>query len=410
MPTRQARPPPLQGLDDLKTAALIVAAGRGERADMGPSSLPKQYRPIGGLPVLARAVDAFARSGAVDAIQVVIRGEHRPLYDKAVGEASHKLLPPVTGRETRQESVCAGLEALAGLSPERVLVHDAARPFVSGDVIGRVSEALSRFDAVLPALPVIDTLKRGENGLVTASLDRAGLWAAQTPQGFRFAAILAAHRAAAKTGRSGFTDDTQLIEWQGGTVRLVQGSPRNIKLTTAQDFDMAEQRMFPGGMGETRTGFGFDVHAFCPGDHVWLCGVRVPHGRGLDGHSDADVGLHALTDALLGAIGDGDIGAHFPPGDPKWKGAASHLFLADAVRRVAALGGRVVNVDLTLICEAPKIGPHRESMRERIAEILVLEKGRVGVKATTSEKLGFTGRGEGIAANAVATVWLPRNE
>jgi 2-C-methyl-D-erythritol 4-phosphate cytidylyltransferase/2-C-methyl-D-erythritol 2,4-cyclodiphosphate synthase len=290
-----------------------------------------------------------------------------------------------------------------------VLIHDAARPFVTPEVIGRVLGGLERAPAVIAAVPLADTLKRtGPGGRIAATIERAGLWRAQTPQGFRYEAILRAHEAAEAAGREDLTDDAAVAEWANIPVEMVEGSEANVKLTTLEDMARAATMAPASGpvASDIRTGQGFDVHRFATGDHVWLCGVRIPHVHALEGHSDADVGLHALTDALLGAIGDGDIGQHFPPTDPRWRGAASHLFLADAAGRVRSRGGTISNVDVTILCEAPKIAPHRDAMRARIAEILRLDVTRVGVKATTTEGLGFTGRREGIAALAVATVAL----
>ena len=297
-----------------------------------------------------------------------------------------------------------GLEALEAHAPDRVLIHDAVRPFVTADIIDRVLDALAHAPGAIAAVPVADTLKQaGPGQRIAATLERAGLWRAQTPQGFRFAEILAAHAAAAAAGKTDLTDDAAVAEWAGLPVALVMGAETNRKLTTAEDLAMAEPT---GIVPDVRTGQGFDVHRFAPGDHVWLCGVRIAHTHALEGHSDADVALHALTDALLGAIGAGDIGQHFPDTDPRWKGAASHLFLSEALRLVRAQGGSIGNVDVTILCEAPKIAPHREAMRRRIAEILGLDEARVSVKATTTEGLGFTGRREGIAALATATVVL----
>jgi 2-C-methyl-D-erythritol 4-phosphate cytidylyltransferase / 2-C-methyl-D-erythritol 2,4-cyclodiphosphate synthase len=323
--------------------------------------------------------------------------------------SSAKLLPAAGGGATRQASVRAGLSVLAAHVPERVLIHDAVRPFVSADTIARVLEALADSPAAVAAVALTDTLKQaGPDGRVTATLDRAGLWRAQTPQGFRFPDILAAHERAAAS-RFEATDDAAIAEWAGLAVTLVPDSPANTKITTPEDLAMAEQRL--RALPDVRTGSGFDVHRLIPGDHVWLGGVRIPHTHGLQGHSDADVALHALTDALLGAIGDGDIGQHFPDSDPRWKGAASQIFLAEAARRVRMAGGRIGNVDVTLLCEGPRIGPHRQTMQARIASILDLEPSRVGVKATTTEDLGFVGRGEGIAALASATVIIgPRDD
>lgn len=382
----------------MSTAVIVVAAGRGERAK-GADRLPKQYRSVRGLPVMQRTLAAFAGHERLDSILPVIHCDDRDRFEQVAAPFAGRLLEPATGGATRQQSVLAGLEALEALAPENILIHDAARPFLSGALIDRVIAALETSPGAIPALPVADTLKRAEDGRVTRTLDRTGLWAAQTPQGFRFDAILAAHKAAAETGKSDFTDDASIAEWHGIDVALVEGESGNMKLTTAEDFALAEKG---GGTGETRVGQGYDVHRFADGDHVILCGVKITHDRSLAGHSDADVGLHALTDALLGALGDGDIGAHFPPTDPKWRGCASDVFLRDAARRVRERGGRILNVDVTLICEAPKVGPHRQAMREAVAGILEIEVERVGVKATTTEGLGFTGRGEGIAAMATA--------
>ncbi len=389
----------------MSIAALIVAAGRGTRAG---GDLPKQYAEIAGAPVLWYTIKAFAAAEGVTDIQVVIHPDDAEHYGRAVPTNGGKLWPPVPGGATRQASVLAGLEAMHGLSPTYVLIHDAARPFVPRRCIAGVIDALAHHAGAIAAVPVADTLKREQSGqTISATIDRAGLWAAQTPQGFRFGDILAAHRRAAAEGLTHFTDDAAVAEWAGLDVVLVGCDSANIKLTTADDLAAAVRRLAPAMPFETRTGTGFDVHRFAPGSSVWLCGVEIPHDARLDGHSDADVGLHALTDALLGAIGDGDIGQHFPPSDPRWKGAASHLFLADAARRVRDRGGRIVNVDVTLLCEAPRVGPHREAMRRAIASILAIDVSRVGVKATTTEGLGFTGRREGIAAMASASVALP---
>jgi 2-C-methyl-D-erythritol 4-phosphate cytidylyltransferase/2-C-methyl-D-erythritol 2,4-cyclodiphosphate synthase len=304
--------------------------------------------------------------------------------------------------------VLNGLKALRASAPDRVLIHDAARPFVDARLLDDVLSALDTHAGAISALSVTDTLKHATgDGLITRTVERADLWRAQTPQGFHFTGILAAHRAAQAAGRDDFTDDAAVAEWHGLRVAVVPGSARNVKITTAEDLTLAQHTHALDIVPDVRTGTGFDVHRFTAGDGVWLCGIRIAHTSGLEGHSDADVGLHALTDALLGAIGDGDIGQHFPPSDMRWKGAASHVFLADARRRVAALGGTISNVDVTLLCEAPKIAPHRQAMRERIAAVLGIAVTRVGVKATTTEGLGFTGRREGIAAMATATVILP---
>lgn len=390
------------------TAAVIVAAGRGERAG-GNAHVPKQYRPLGGMPVLAHSLCALARSPQIGAIQVVIHPDDRRLYDAAVAPYSDRVVEPVAGGNSRQESVRLGLEALEASKPHRVLIHDAARPFLSPDLIARLLTALESTPGAIAAVPVADTLKRAAtDGTITQTIDRANLWRAQTPQAFRFTAILDAHRRALEAGKSGFTDDAAIAEWAGLSVQLVPASSNNVKLTTAEDLALAERLLTPAPSPlETRNGTGFDVHAFAAGDHVWLCGVKVAHSHRLEGHSDADVGLHALTDAILGAIGDGDIGEHFPPSDPTWRGASSRHFIEDAAARVRKLGGRISNVDVTLICEAPKVGPHRLAMRQAIATFLQIDIGRVGVKATTTEGLGLVGRREGIAAMASATVLLP---
>jgi 2-C-methyl-D-erythritol 4-phosphate cytidylyltransferase / 2-C-methyl-D-erythritol 2,4-cyclodiphosphate synthase len=389
-------------------AVLMVAAGRGVRA-AGATALPKQYVTIGGEPVLTRSLKTFLSHPSISLVQVVIHHDDRALYDTAVAGVSGPIAPPVHGGITRQDSVRAGLMALKTASPAHVLIHDAARPFVTHELIDRVLTALGQHAGAIAALPLADSLKRaGVHGLIAETIGRSGLWRAQTPQGFRFSEILAAHEAAAAAGRSDFTDDAAIAAWAGLAVALVPGEERNFKLTVAEDLAMAE-RLLAGAPAapDVRAGTGIDVHRFAPGNHVRLCGVDIPHTQTLDGHSDADVGLHALTDAILGAIGEGDIGEHFPPGDPRWQGAASAMFLKDAVRRVAARGGRISNVDVTLLCEAPKIAPYRDAMRAEIAGLLGIDVARVGVKATTTEGLGFTGRREGIAALATATIIFP---
>ena len=394
---------------DVRNAALIVAAGRGTRAAGGGSAEPpKQYAHIGGRSVLAQTLAVFLEHPAIHYVAVVIHPDDAGRYTAEIPAGADKLLPPCPGGTTRQQSVRNGLEALCACAPDRVLIHDAARPFVDARLLDDVLSALDTHAGAISALAVTDTLKHADStGLITQNVERAGLWRAQTPQGFHFAAILAAHRAAEAAGRDDFTDDAAVAEWHGLRVAVVPGSVRNVKITTAEDLALAQRAQAPNIVPDVRIGTGFDVHRFTAGDGVWLCGVRIAHTHALEGHSDADVGLHALTDAVLGAIGDGDIGQHFPPSDARWKGAASHLFLSDARRRVVALGGTISNVDVTLLCEAPKIAPHRQAMRQRIAGILGISVTRVGVKATTTEGLGFTGRREGIAAMATATVILP---
>ncbi len=392
---RQAPEPGL--VRAMSVVVLIVAAGRGQRAGAG---LPKQYRRLAGRPVLARTLAAFLGQPRVDRVAVVIHPDDRPLYDEAT--AGMDLLPPIAGGPTRQDSVRLGLEALADLGPDIVLVHDAARPFVSPELIERVIDAAP----AIAALPVVDTLKRAEDGKAATGPARDGLWRAQTPQGFAYQALRDAHHAA--RGGPELTDDAAVAAAAGIAVALVEGDEANFKLTTPEDFRRAEALLI-NRHPDVRVGQGFDVHALAdlPGRPLMLGGIAVPHARALAGHSDADVALHALTDAVLGALAEGDIGQAFPPSDDRWRGAASDQFLAFARDRVAARGGVIAHVDLTLICERPRIGPHREAMRTRIADILGVDLARVAVKATTTEKLGFTGRGEGIAAQALATVRLP---
>lgn len=388
-------------------AVVIVAAGRGARA--GQENGPKQYRRIGGRAVLSHTLEAFRRHPAIGDIVVAIHADDEALCREAVGPIDERIVL-VTGGPTRQESTLLALRALAGRRPRGVLIHDGVRPFVDPDLIGRVVAALGDHHGVLPALPVSDTVKRADDrGLVEATVPRAGLHTAQTPQGFSFEAILAAHEKASADGRLDFTDDAAIAEWAGIPVKIVEGAAGNVKLTYARDIAMADERLngASASFPDVRTGNGYDVHCFAPGDHVTLCGVEIVHDRRLLGHSDADVGLHALTDALLATCGAGDIGTHFPPSDPQWKGAASRLFVEHAAGLVRARGGRIANADVTLICEAPKIGPRREAMVEAMAAMLGIARDRVSVKATTNEKLGFIGRGEGIAAIATATVVYP---
>ncbi|MDE2134189.1 MAG: bifunctional 2-C-methyl-D-erythritol 4-phosphate cytidylyltransferase/2-C-methyl-D-erythritol 2,4-cyclodiphosphate synthase [Alphaproteobacteria bacterium] len=379
------------------TAILIVAAGKGERAG---GQAPKQYVPLLGLPMLRRSVEAFChRPGAL--VQVMIGPGQEARYQTAV--SGLKLLPPAIGGATRQDSVRRGLEALAEAAPDFVLIHDAARPLVSSRLIDGVIAALQAgADAAIPLLTVADTLRRLDNGK-WITVPRDGLLRAQTPQGFRFGKILKAHRDHAAHD---VTDDMALAELAGLKIVAVPGEETNMKVTTAEDFAVAEG-LLSARLGEVRTGSGYDVHRFVPGDHVWLCGVKIPHDHALEGHSDADAGLHALTDAILGAVAAGDIGQHFPPTDERWRGAPSRKFLDHAAGLVRDKGGAIVHCDVTIICERPKVSPHREAMRAKIAEILGLDVSRVSVKATTTEGLGFTGRREGLAAQALATVRLP---
>ena len=388
-----------------RTAVIIVAAGRGLRAGAGG---PKQYRSLAGRSVISRAMEPFCVHPQVEAVQPVVSPDDLDIFNEAVGHLRSQ--PPVHGGATRQASVHAGLEALADLAPDIVLIHDAARPFASAALIARAVEAATTTGAAVPVIPVADTIKQvGDAGHVEATPERSRLRIAQTPQAFRFDSILQAHRRAVHEKRDDFTDDAALAEWAGLTVATFEGDPVNMKLTTPEDFVREEARL-GATLGDIRMGTGYDVHAFGDGDHLMLCGVRVPHNRGFLAHSDGDVGLHALVDAILGALADGDIGSHFPPTDPQWKGAASDRFLAYAVERVTARGGRIAHLEVTLICERPKIGPLRDVMRTRISDITGLPLSRVAVKATTSERLGFTGREEGIAATAAATIRLPWND
>ena len=383
-------------------AAIVVAAGRGLRAG---GDVPKQYRDIAGEPVIRPSLARFAEHREIDWVQPVIHPHDEAIYRASTGDLD--LLPPVHGGATRQASVRAGVEALAARAPEIVLVHDAARPFLSDDLIARAVAAGRTSGAAVPAVAIADTVKRVDDAdNVIETLDRAHLRGVQTPQAFAFALLREAHRRAAAAGREDFSDDAALAEWAGHKVAVFEGEAANVKLTTNEDFARAEVLQL-ARLADVRTGSGFDVHAFADGDHVMLGGMRIAHPRGLSGHSDADVVLHALVDAILGALADGDIGQHFPPSGPQWRGASSDRFLAFACERVRARGGLIAHLDTTVVCEAPRIGPHRDAMRARIAAIAGIPIGRVAVKATTSEKLGFTGRGEGIVAMATATVRLP---
>ncbi len=382
-------------------AALVLAGGSGVRLG---TEIPKQYLDLSGRAVLRHSIETLASHPAIGAVRCVIRPEDRDLYEATTTGLA--LLDPAEGGPSRQESARLGLESLRDLAPATVLIHDAARPFVDAATIDRTLAGLNDCPAALPAVPLGDTLKRGDGtGMkVAATVERAGLWRAQTPQGFRYADILAAHCALA--GEE-LTDDAAVAERAGLDVALVMGSENNMKITSAEDLERA-RRMLAGEASEVRIGTGFDVHRFGPGGEIMLCGVAVPSDRGLEGHSDADVGLHALTDAILGAVAEGDIGMHFPPSDPQWRDAASDVFVRHAAGLVGGKGGEIAHVDVTIICEQPRIGPHRTAMAGRIAEILEIDRGRVSIKATTTEGLGFTGRGEGIAAQAAVTVRLPR--
>jgi 2-C-methyl-D-erythritol 4-phosphate cytidylyltransferase / 2-C-methyl-D-erythritol 2,4-cyclodiphosphate synthase len=386
----------------MTTIALIVAAGRGARMR---TETPKQYLTLGGVSVLRRTVMAFLDHPGISGVQVVYHPDDDELYQDAVDGLA--LPAPVAGGDTRQGSVRNGLEALVGRDPTHVLIHDAARPFVTRNEISNVLAALNQHAGAISALPVVDTVKRADGeGMITATESREGLWRALTPQGFDFSAIMAAHREMADQN---LTDDAAVAEIAGLAVQLVHGNRNNFKITSHEDMERAEA-MVRENLSDTRTGQGFDAHKFSnlapENGTIMLCGVPVPHNLELAGHSDADVALHALTDAILGGLADHDIGHHFPPGDDQWKGASSDIFLTFAKDRVAARGGVIAHVDLTIVCERPKVGPYRDAMRERIAQILDISLDRISVKATTTEKMGFTGRGEGIAAQATATIKL----
>ena len=376
----------------MTTVAIIVAAGRGTRFG---GDMPKQWQILAGVPVLEHSLAAFADLPEIDHVLLVL---HPADMGRAIAYLGGRI-SAVSGGATRSQSVRNALESLEGSGVTRVMIHDAARPLISEDLIGRLLMGLDTARAVAPALPVTDALWRGQDGMVRGAVPRDGLWRAQTPQCFMFDDILAAHQAYPGDA----ADDVEVALAAGIPVQIIDGEERNLKLTYPADFDRADA-FLQGDDMDIRLGNGFDVHRFCTGDHVWLCGVRLPFGKGLDGHSDADVGMHALTDAIYGALAQGDIGQHFPPTDIRWKGAASRIFLEHAVALAESEGYRIANVDVTLICEKPKIGPHATAMRDALAEIMQIDAGQVSVKATTSERLGFTGREEGIAALATATL------
>lgn len=378
-------------------SAVIVAAGSSTRA--GPGA-PKPWRSLGGRPILSWSIEALARAGARQIVVVVADGwvdDAADLLDQLDNWSV------VVGGATRAESVQAGLKALTGSHDAPVLIHDAARPLLTPHHVEALLAALADADGAVPALPMADTLKRAAGGLVSETVPREGLWRAQTPQAFRLATLLDAYAAWAADAEP--TDDAAVVERAGGRIAITQGDPRLMKLTYPEDFAMAE--LLASGARITRIGQGVDAHRWGPGDAVWLCGVRIDHDQTLIGHSDADAGLHALTDAILGAIGEGDIGEHFPPSDPQWKGAASDRFLQHAVEILTKKGGRIINADVTLVCERPKIRPHRDTMRQRLAELLGVPLDRVSVKATTTEGMGFTGRQEGLLAQAIVAVETP---
>ena len=388
----------------MKIGAVVVAAGTGSRAG---GEKPKQYQEIGGRPVVWWALKSFCDHPSIAHIQPVIG----PGQDDLFASATQGLAidPPVIGGETRQESCRRGLEAIARHQVTHVLIHDAARPFVSADLISRVIAGLQQHQSAIPGLAIADTVKKAPFGTIERTIDRTGLWTVQTPQGFAFEAILAAHEKAAETGQSSLTDDAAVAELAGLEVAIIPGDAENRKMTTAADLAAADRALSASlnDLPDIRTGIGIDIHPFAEGDHVMLCGVAIPHNHRLAGHSDADAALHALTDAILGAIGEGDIGMHFPPSDPQWKNAASAIFLSKAVDLVTRRGGKVGNVDLAILAEAPRISPHIPAMKARLAALLGIGEDRIAIKATTTEKLGFVGRGEGITAYAAVLVRLP---
>lgn len=388
----------------MKIGIVVVAAGRGERAG-APEEGPKQYRPIGGKPVIQHTLERFLAWHETAPVIVVIHADDELLFDAIQANlGANERIRIVTGGATRQQSVLAGLEALTSQGVTHVMIHDAVRPFIDTDLLHRIEKALSAGEkAVLPAVPVADTLKRSVAGFVSDTVSRENLYAAQTPQSFDYPAILSAHRNAYTARRNDFTDDAAIAEWAGIPVKLVDGLVDNVKLTLKRDIAMADEKL-SAALPDVRTGNGYDVHQLESGDGVTLCGIFIPHDQKLMGHSDADVALHALTDALLATCGAGDIGDHFPPSEPQWKGAASRIFLEHAAKVVRDAGGTIMNADVSLIAEAPRIGPHRQAMRENLADILGISLDRCSVKATTNETIGFVGRREGIAAIATATV------
>jgi 2-C-methyl-D-erythritol 4-phosphate cytidylyltransferase/2-C-methyl-D-erythritol 2,4-cyclodiphosphate synthase len=389
----------------MKVATVIVAGGSGIRAG---GELPKQYQKIGGRPVIWWTMKAFSEHPGVSWVQPVIGNGHEELFARSTeGIAA---LKAVTGGSTRQDSCRAGVEALEGLKPDIVLIHDAARPFVSQELISHVIAELSLREGVIPALPINETIKRAPGGNIEATVDRNSLWAAQTPQGFRFDAILKAHRDAHTSKATNLTDDASIAERAGMTVSIIAGRSENKKITTAEDLVDANRNLMRASLdrlADIRLGHGIDIHQFEPGEYVTLCGVKIPHQARLQGHSDADAALHALTDAILGALGESDIGKHFPPSDPKWKGADSRVFVRKAMEFLKSRGGQIGNADITILTEAPRIGPHIAAMKQVLSKLLEIGEDRIAIKATTTEKLGYIGRGEGLEAHASVLVRLP---
>lgn len=389
----------------MTVAAVIVAGGSGLRAG---GDLPKQYQLIGGKPVIWWTLKAFLQHPEISHVQVVVGAGHEAMF--AAATADLKVPAAVKGGTTRQESCRLGIEACFAIRPAKVLIHDAARPFISAELISGLINALNQCDAVIPGLPVADTMKFAPGGVIAKTIDRSAMWFVQTPQGFEFNQILEAHRKAARAAQNGLTDDAAVAEFAGMSVRIIAGEPQNKKLTTNADVEISDreltQRMF-AERPDVRSGQGIDFHVFAPGKSITLCGVAIPHTRKLKGHSDADVALHALTDAILGAIGEGDIGTHFSPSEAKWKNADSSIFVEKAVALLAQRGGALANVDLTILAEAPQISSHIAAMKAVLSSLLGISKDRIAIKATTTEKLGAIGRKEGMAAFAIATVRLP---
>lgn len=390
----------------MSVVAVIVAGGSGLRAGGG---LPKQYQLVGGKPVIRLTLEAFLNHPMISRVQTVIGHGHEALFASAT-EGLQRLLVPVIGGGSRQDSCRQGLEACLQLQPVKVLIHDAARPFLSSDLIGNVIRELDHAVAVIPGLPVADTMKYAPSGLIERTVDRASLWFVQTPQGFQFEKILNAHRKALRDGKTTFTDDAAVAEYAGMRVQIIAGEQKNRKLTTSHDILEADREHSTHrfeNLPDVRMGQGIDFHVFEKGNAVTLCGVKIPHTHKLKGHSDADVALHALTDAILGAIGEADIGQHFPPTDKQWKAAPSSIFIAKAMELLTARGGVLSNVDVTVLAEAPRIGPHVLAMKKNLSTMLGITVDRIGIKATTTEKMGAIGRKEGMSASAIATVRLP---
>jgi 2-C-methyl-D-erythritol 4-phosphate cytidylyltransferase / 2-C-methyl-D-erythritol 2,4-cyclodiphosphate synthase len=389
----------------MTVAAVIVAGGSGLRAG---GETPKQYQLIGGKPVIWWTLKAFSDHPEIAHVQVVVgQGQEQEFAEATQGLT---LPPHVIGGATRQDSCRIGVEACAHAAPRKLLIHDAARPFISAELISEVITRLDHTDAVIPGLRIAETLKLAPEGMIRRTIDRSNVWLAQTPQGFSFHKILEAHRKAAREQTQGLTDDASVAEHAGIAVQMILGNTENVKLTTAKDIEQADQKLrqpVHAALFETRVGQGIDFHVFAPGKSLWLCGIEIPHSHKLKGHSDADVALHAVTDAILGAIGEGDIGTHFPPSDPQWKNAASRIFVEKALTLLEQRGGKLSNIDITILAEAPKVSPHLAAMKDFLSKLLRISPDRIAIKATTTEKMGALGRKEGMAAMAIATAKMP---